>query len=78
MQTVRRLRKGCVMEERILKWIDEYQSGKSGIYPYQVALQVCAEFVIPIEQAQDYVTEHIKQVLKGIEDEQKSRHVLHT
>lgn len=54
------------MEERILKWIDEYQSGKSGIYPYQVALQVCAEFVIPIEEAQDYVAEHIKQVLKGV------------
>ena len=63
------------MEERILKWIDEYQSGKSGIYPYQVALQVCAEFVIPIEGAQDYVAEHIKQVLKGIEDD---RNVLHT
>ena len=38
------------MEDQILKWIDEYQSGKSGIYPYQVALQVCAEFAIPIEK----------------------------
>lgn len=65
------------MEERILKWIDEYQSGKSGIYPYQVALRVCAEFVIPIEEAQDYVAEHIKQILNGIEDEQRSRRVIH-
>lgn len=59
------------LANKILKWIDDYQSGKSGIYPYQVALQVCAEFVIPIEDAQDYVAEHIKQVLKGIENERK-------
>lgn len=51
------------MSADILKWINEYQRGKSGIYPYQVALQVCAEFVIPIEEAQAYVSEHIKQVL---------------
>mgnify|MGYP001581533150 CR=1 FL=1 len=65
-------------DEKIIQWIDNYQSGKSGIYPYQVALQVCAEFVIPIEEAQDYVAEHIKRVLKGVEDEQRSRNVLHT
>jgi len=46
----------------IMQWIENHQSGKSGIYPYQVALQVCAEFAIPIEEAQDYVAKHIKQV----------------
>jgi len=51
------------VEEKIMQWIEEYQSGKSGIYPYQVALQVCAEFQISIEQAQGFVSKHIRAVL---------------
>lgn len=62
-----------MIDEKIMQWIDEYQSGKSGIYPYQVALQVCAEFMIPIEDAQSHVTEHIKRVLKGIENDKRTR-----
>lgn len=44
----------------IAKWIDEYQKGKSGIYPYQVALEVAAIFKIPMTSAQKAVMSHIK------------------
>ena len=53
------------MEEKIMQWIEEYQSGKSGIYPYQVALQVCAEFRVGIDEALSYVQKHIREVLAG-------------
>ena len=53
---------GRSKSKQIMQWIENYQSGKSGIYPYQVALQVCAEFQISIEQAQSYVSRHIREV----------------
>lgn len=51
----------------ILQWIENYQKGKSGIYPYQVALQVCATFQISITEAQSYVMQHIKNVMNNKE-----------
>lgn len=60
-------------DAKIMQWIENYQSGKSGIYPYQVALQVCAEFQISITEAQEYVTRHIQQVIKQVIKEQESK-----
>jgi hypothetical protein len=51
------------MNREIMDFIVELQRGKSGIYPYRVALEVCAKFQISIEEAQEYVTKHIQQVL---------------
>lgn len=45
---------------KIMQWIDDHQRGKNGIYPHQVALEVCAEFQISISDARDYVLQHIK------------------
>ena len=55
------------MSKKIMQWIERYQEGKSGIYPYQVALQVCAEFRISTEEAQGYVTRHILEVVRGLQ-----------
>jgi len=52
------------VEEKIMLWIERYQSGKGGIYPYQVALQVCAEFQIGIKQALSLVRQHIRKVME--------------
>ena len=48
--------------EKIMEWIEDYQEGKSGIYPYRVAEQVCLEFKIDIAEAFIYVNEHIRKV----------------
>lgn len=52
-------------EYQIMHWIDEHQSGKSGIYPHHVALEICAEFGIPLTKAKIYVLAHIKKILDG-------------
>ena len=49
----------------LLEWVEEYQKGKSGIYPHQVAQLLSVEFTIPIEIANLVVLTHIHQVLKG-------------
>jgi hypothetical protein len=54
------------METKIIQWIEDYQNGKSGIYPNQVALLVCAEFQISIEEARQYVIKHISSVLADV------------
>lgn len=54
------------MEEKIMTWISEYQSGKVGIYPYRVAEQVCITFGITIAKAHEYVLRHIRQVLEEV------------
>lgn len=53
---------------QILQWINQQQRGKSGIYPYHVAQDVAIQFRISIEEAQELVAEHIKQVLAESED----------
>ena len=52
------------MNPEILAFITELQKGKSGIYPYRVAQEVAIKFQISIEEAQKYVSQHIKDVLK--------------
>jgi len=56
------------MNETILQWIAAAQRGKSGIYPYHVALQVCAEFQVSISDAQAHVARHIHDVLQEVQD----------
>jgi len=51
------------MITKIMDFINEEQHGKSGIYPYHVALEVCARFNITLEEAQQYVSDHIKRVM---------------
>ena len=48
------------MERKIQEFIENYQRGKTGIYPHQVALLVCAEFLIPLPDATEHVLAHIK------------------
>ena len=56
----------AMLNDTILQWIDAYQRGKSGIFPYHVALQVCAEFTITIHDAQAHVARHIHDVLQEV------------
>lgn len=51
------------MDNNIQAWIDEYQKGKSGIYPYQVALLVCGKFGILLKDALNEVVAHIDKVM---------------
>lgn len=46
-------------ESEITKWIDTYQSGKRGIYPFRVSILVSSKFQIPEEKAREYVIQHI-------------------
>jgi hypothetical protein len=50
-------------QERIMQWIDDHQNGKSGIYPYRVAQDVCMEFKLEYREAIQYVLDHIKTVM---------------
>ena len=52
------------MKPEILKWIDEYQKGKSGIIPYKVAMLTAMEFKIDINESLEHVRKHITDVLK--------------
>ncbi len=49
----------------IMAWIEKSQEGKGGIYPYQVALEVCAIFGIHLDNAKAHVSKHIKDVVNG-------------
>lgn len=51
------------MGSEIMKWIEIKQRGKSGIYPHQLALEVCGEFTISLSEAMDYVLRHIRDVI---------------
>ncbi len=51
--------------KKIMRWIEKYQSGKGGIYPYQVTMLVCAEFNISIKQSSEFVIQHIKDVIEN-------------
>jgi hypothetical protein len=57
------------MKTEIISFINEYQRGKCGIYPYRVAELVAIEFYIPMSEAQEYVASHIKNELKHQEGE---------
>ena len=50
------------MEAEIMQWINDYQRGKGGIFPYRVAEQVAIRFRITISHAIDFVLVHIRQV----------------
>lgn len=49
----------------ILKYIEEIQKGKSGIYPYRVTEEVSRRFEISQSAAALYVIEHIRKVLEA-------------
>ena len=51
------------MNAEITAYIEQSQRGKVGIYPYHVALEVCARFGVPLSVAQAAVQAHIRAVL---------------
>lgn len=53
------------MDKQISNWIEIRQRGKSGIYPYQLALEVCGEFSISLREAREYVERHIREVMEA-------------
>lgn len=50
----------------ILKFIEDQQSGKSGIYPHWVAMGVMQQFNITYRDAREHVQEHIRQVIDSL------------
>lgn len=60
-----RIKADAGTDSAILQWIDEYQKGKSGIYPNLVAREVAVNFDISLPRATDLVLRHIRQVLQA-------------
>jgi len=56
------------MKDKIIQWIEEYQRGKVGIYPYRLSELVAIEFYIPIKEAAEFVLEHIKKEFAKLEE----------
>jgi len=57
----------------IIEWIESQQKGLAGIYPHKVALEVCAEFGINMNNASELVITHIKDVLNAEFEKEKTR-----
>lgn len=53
------------MSDEIMRWIENSQKGKSGIYPFLLSLDVCAVFNIPLIDAQNHVLKHIDNELNN-------------
>lgn len=41
------------------EYVDQYQHGRSGIYPHRVAADLAAEFRITLAEAREIVLRHI-------------------
>ena len=48
------------MNAEILNFIEDYQKGKQGIYPYRVAQEVAIKFAMPMHEAIEHVSYHVK------------------
>ena len=52
------------LDERIDDFINFYQDGRKGIYPYQVAREVRERFLVTMSRATDAVARHIRKELE--------------
>lgn len=58
--------KGDAPQRSATAFVEQYQRGKSGIYPYRVAEMVAIEYRLPINAAIEIVSQHVRQVITAV------------